>query len=340
MDPEKVPEPLRNYIEIVDKWGAVNSDSERYELADRAEADEAALEELRNFAASWTDAERETLDAWLDESPITESYEGAKFYFATGLVAELDLWPGSESKGPEETVDQHIKALGKHGSLRLASERMWAARFLLDYGDAARKAIPALTQALGDDDTRVRIWAHCALAMLEGDVEPRRFAIALILDQHSEEDEYGCKDEIGTEAEEALKELSRSPEERDLEALTSACITGEVFNVNRLISRVDVNKRDHNDQVPLQYAVGNSLEDIVAILLNHNADPNVRDSEQQTPLHDAAMRRDSENIIRLLVEHGADINAVDEYGQTPIDLAKDCRRKSNVKLLRKLKKKK
>jgi len=46
--------------------------------------------------------------------------------------------------------------------------------------------------------------------------------------------------------------------------------------------------------------------DVVKLLLEHGADPNVQDDEGETPLHHAAAWRDNVDIVRLLLEHGAD----------------------------------
>ena len=53
------------------------------------------------------------------------------------------------------------------------------------------------------------------------------------------------------------------------------------------------------------------------------ADPNVKDNDGNTPLHQAA-RKGSTAIVRLLVaEFRADVNAVNEDGWTPLHFAID-----------------
>ena len=43
IDPQKVAEALRPLVPLVEKWGAANSDDERYALADRAQTDPEAI---------------------------------------------------------------------------------------------------------------------------------------------------------------------------------------------------------------------------------------------------------------------------------------------------------
>lgn len=48
---------------------------------------------------------------------------------------------------------------------------------------------------------------------------------------------------------------------------------------------------------------------MVRLLLNHGADPNIKDNRGATALHHAVMHPDALGIIPLLIEKGADVNA-------------------------------
>ena len=55
-------------------------------------------------------------------------------------------------------------------------------------------------------------------------------------------------------------------------------------------------------------------------LLAQGANPNVRDEDMRTPLHQAVLGN-SVGLVGLLIEAGADLNAKDEQGFTPLHFA-------------------
>jgi ankyrin repeat protein len=62
-------------------------------------------------------------------------------------------------------------------------------------------------------------------------------------------------------------------------------------------------------------------EEVIKLLLKHNAQTTIFDSNGHTCLHVAAFHDDNTGIIRLLIEHGAQINAKVEGGKTALSLA-------------------
>lgn len=148
----------------------------------------------------------EAIDLFLDEYSITEYKESANLYFLFAVMDAADVLP---KDGSWNSVDNHIKSLGKFGSYRLASGRMWAARFLADFGYRAKTAVPYLKKALNDEDERVRVWAHYALLIIDGDRDEHEAAIRQIYSQHDERDDWDMLDYVGMEAHAALEKLAQ-----------------------------------------------------------------------------------------------------------------------------------
>ena len=55
-------------------------------------------------------------------------------------------------------------------------------------------------------------------------------------------------------------------------------------------------------------------------LLRRGADPNVRDEDERTPLHQAVLGN-SVGLVGLLIESGARVDAPDRHGYTPLHFA-------------------
>lgn len=95
----------------------------------------------------------------------------------------------------------------------------------------------------------------------------------------------------------------------------------------------NINALDKDKMSALHHAAFNSHKEIVALLLMHGADVNVKGQEGQvTPLHLAAVRNDRE-VVEFLLTHGADIHAEDLYGRKPIHYAKSFRQTQIMDLL-------
>lgn len=56
-------------------------------------------------------------------------------------------------------------------------------------------------------------------------------------------------------------------------------------------------------------------------LLDAGANVNTRTSNDWTPLHYAALRKDNAAVLQFLLAAGADINARTSEGETPLDVA-------------------
>jgi ankyrin repeat protein len=103
----------------------------------------------------------------------------------------------------------------------------------------------------------------------------------------------------------------------DLDAeLREAAFVCNFVRVRALLARgADPDVRDEDQRTPLHQAVlGNSVG-LVGLLIESGADVNARDSQGFSPLHFAAQEHAPE-IARILVGRGADVNARDEDGSS------------------------
>ena len=96
-------------------------------------------------------------------------------------------------------------------------------------------------------------------------------------------------------------------------------------------ARVDV--RDSMDNTPLHDAGDNWRSGVTAILLDHGADVNARGWAGRTPLHVAASSLGEFDVARLLLDRGARVNATDLWDDTPLHLAAKDGEVEVVKLL-------
>ena len=72
----------------------------------------------------------------------------------------------------------------------------------------------------------------------------------------------------------------------------------------------------------LYQAATEGYKDVVKLLLDKWADPNVKDiNNQETPLHSTVARRGHKDIAQFLLEKGGDPNLAIEFGWAPLHLA-------------------
>ncbi len=99
-----------------------------------------------------------------------------------------------------------------------------------------------------------------------------------------------------------------------------AIYKSDVAGVKEWIRTSDVNKLDNEGNTPLIAALSvdtlNALE-IVGILLDAGADPNIRGLENKSPLHFACERKKSGCVSMLLLKNGM-VNCQDNGGMTPM----------------------
>jgi uncharacterized protein len=128
-----------------------------------------------------------------------------------------------------------------------------------------------------------------------------------------------------------IRLLARDPElvnaytEDGFQPLGLACFFGHMDAAEYLVKAgapVNAQSRNGLKAAPIQSAAAGGHRKIVKMLLDHNADPNIREQGGYTPLHAAAQNNDEE-MIRILLYGGADLTIKSSDGKTALDLALD-----------------
>ncbi|RAJ16910.1 hypothetical protein LY08_00686 [Olleya aquimaris] len=102
--------------------------------------------------------------------------------------------------------------------------------------------------------------------------------------------------------------------------LTLACYNGNVAVANFLAGKVDDINGNSNYGTPLMAAVYKGYTKIVAILLQHDANPNIQDKQGGTAMHYAVLFK-KYDIIKLLVDADADFNIKNNANKSALDFA-------------------
>lgn len=140
----------------------VADDVERERLVEQVSKSRMAKGVIVKAIAKATPDDFEEVQQWIDVHPFSDN--AGRLLWLISLVDALELLPSDpEWKRPERL----LRRLSRFGSFRVASNRMWACRFLADMPDSAIQAIPVLLAVVeADPDVRVRAWAAVALYCL------------------------------------------------------------------------------------------------------------------------------------------------------------------------------
>lgn len=109
----------------------------------------------------------------------------------------------------------------------------------------------------------------------------------------------------------------------DVDRLADAAATGETEKVKTLLEQegVDPNSLNRFGRTPLQCMMMGNVK-IAELLLAHGANPNIKDSHNVLPIHDAA-REGFLETVQLLIKYGAIANIRNSWNMRPIDLARE-----------------
>lgn len=115
------------------------------------------------------------------------------------------------------------------------------------------------------------------------------------------------------------------------EELCSACSTGNLQNVEKLISKgADVNCLSKSGDTPLTAACKNEHYNVAKLLLEKGADPNQMDNHGFTPLIHACYT-EHEQMVTLLIDNHASLNPID--GPDPLEAALNANNANIAKIL-------
>ena len=138
-----------------------------------------------------------------------------------------------------------------------------------------------------------------------------------------------------------IRLLARDPQlvnaysQDGFEPLGLACYFGHRELAEYLIKAgAPLNSPSRNElkAAPIQSAVAGGHDEVVQMLLQYGADPNVREGNGYSPLHAAAQNGDQE-MIRILLYGGADLFLEGTDGKTALDVAKEVGDKETIAVL-------
>ncbi len=115
--------------------------------------------------------------------------------------------------------------------------------------------------------------------------------------------------------------------------LAQEAIPGNVAQVSALLAQgAEVNAKDTNGDTPLHDAAYYSSKAVAEALIAHGANVNAENAKGETPLHNAALHG-NQAVTEALLAHGADVNAKNAYGVTPLHYAGNKGNQAVVELL-------
>ncbi|RSM04068.1 hypothetical protein CEP52_007049 [Fusarium oligoseptatum] len=146
-----------------------------------------------------------------------------------------------------------------------------------------------------------------------------------------------------SELPELFNEISNTAKKQGWTPLACASDAGNMDKVAELLDSmhvdIDIDGRDYDGRTPIALAARNGHTGIVARLLAHGADPNLRDLQQTAPLWHAA-RHGHAPVVRALLESGRlfdvnprPLNPSEYQSETPLAIALEYDHRETAELL-------
>lgn len=146
--------------------------------------------------------------------------------------------------------------------------------------------------------------------------------------------------EVTNPTDENLDEIN-SPEDLKL-YLHTALLRQDIAFLKKLFSKFKsnqyerfcdyINEKHFQNGIPLFFAISSGNFDLVSLLLEHGADPNIYDIFVESPLHNACYLGYG-NIVELLLKHGASLDVQNEKSKSLLHEACSAGHDHIVKLL-------
>ncbi|XP_069793677.1 2-5A-dependent ribonuclease-like [Narcine bancroftii] len=202
-------------------------------------------------------------------------------------------------------------------------------RLLLDYGadPHIRKengATPFISAAINGNVSLLQVFLNRGADVNEADANG--FTAFMEAAEHNNEDalrflfEHNADVNKRREVPDAKRKVGRGGKTALMSAVENDC--ENIINILFDEMHPDVNIVDNLGRTALFFALKKCNKRIVKLLLDHEANVNFRDNNQETPLSTAMKTTspDSE-IVEMLIKHKAKLNVADQDGRTPLMLA-------------------